>query len=109
MDPAASTTSDPAAISGVSWDGNQVVFDLTFERDRVACAVSRAALEQLAGRRCFRKEDALACFDKHLGLIEALAAGKLHARQSGLCGRLTLWADDLDPPDDPNALQQRSA
>ena len=107
MNTAAPVTSDP--ISGVSWDGNQIVFDLSFAHDQIACAVSRAALEQLAGRRCFRKEDALACFDRHRELIESLAAGKLHARQSGLCGRLTLWADDLDPSDDPNALQQRSA
>jgi hypothetical protein len=89
-----------------------VLFDLVTDDDEVPCGISRAALEQLGPSRCFRKEDALACFTRSRPLIERLAAAKLHARPAGQGGRLTLWADDIDlppPPEGTVGLQQRSA
>ena len=89
-----------------------VLFDLVTDDDEVPCGVSRAALELLGPSPCFRKEDALACFAKARPLIERLAAEKLRARPAGQCGRLTLWADDIDPPLPPEGtvgLQQRCA
>jgi hypothetical protein len=83
-----------------------VQFDLQTELGPVECAISRAALEEIGPSRCFRKEDALACFAKNRALIEQRAGEKLARLPAGWAGRLTLWADDLDPapPDGDVAL-----
>jgi hypothetical protein len=91
-----------------------VLFDLPNGQESVECAISRAALEELGPSRCFRKDDALACFAKNRVLIELRANEKLARLPAGWSGRLTLWADDLDPAppdgdvalDEPAQLQQ---
>ncbi len=93
----------------IRWDGTMVLFDLQTDTGAVACAISRAALEQLGPSRCFRKEDALACFAKARTLIEQRALAKLAGLPSGWSGRLTLWADDVDPAEDDDQAAAPSA
>jgi hypothetical protein len=85
------------------WDGSRILFDITDRNEQIPCAISRAALEQISERRCFKTADLLGCFAKARGRIETLALEKLRARPDGISGRLSLWADDVDfvPPCGP--------
>ena len=82
------------------WDGSRILFDITDGNEQIPCAISRAALEQISERRCFKTSDLLGCFANARGRIETLALEKLRARPDGISGRLSLWADDVDfvPP-----------
>src|ERR1700693_1832628 len=82
------------------WDGNRVLFEITDGNEQIPCAISRAALEQISERRCFKTADLLGCFANARGRIETLAWEKLRATPDGISGRLSLWADDVDfvPP-----------
>ena len=82
------------------WDGNRVLFEITDGNEQIPCAISRAALEAISERRCFRAADLLGCYANARGRIERLALEKLRARPVGVSGRLSLWADDVDfmPP-----------
>ncbi len=84
------------------WDGSRILFEITAGNEQIPCAISRAALEEIAERRCFKAADLLGCFANAWGRIERLALEKLSARPDGISGRLSLWADDVDfvPPDD---------
>lgn len=77
------------------------VFEVTDGNDQIPCAISRAALEEISERRCFKAADLLGCFAKARGRIERLALEKLRSRPDRITGRLSLWADDVDfvPPD----------
>jgi len=97
------------STSRIRWGGTMVLFDLHTDDGEVACAISRAALEHLGPSRCFRKEDALACFAKARVLIEQRALAKLVALPSGWSGRLTLWADDVDSTEDDDEAAAPSA
>jgi hypothetical protein len=83
------------------WDGSRVVFEINDGNERISCAISRAALEAISERRCFRSADLLGCFVNARVRIERLALEKLRARPDGISGRLSLWADDVEfgPPD----------
>ena len=89
--------------SGPHWDGSRILFEINDGNEQIPCAISRAALEQISERRCFKTADLLGCFIKARGRIETLALGKLRARPDGISGRLSLWADDVDfePPNGP--------
>ena len=80
------------------WDGGRVLFEITDGGERIPCAISRVALEDIGERRLFKTADLLGCFAQARGRIEGLALEKLHARPDGVSGRLSLWADDVDDP-----------
>ena len=82
------------------WDGTRVFFEIADGNEQIQCAISRAALEEISERRCFRAADLLGCFANARGRIERLALEKLRARPDGVSGRVNLWADDMDfvPP-----------
>jgi len=76
-------------------DDSHILFEITENDEQVPCAISRAALEDIAGTRCHRTEDLLRCFAKARGRIEKVALEKLRARPSGVSGRLNVWSDDV--------------
>jgi hypothetical protein len=82
------------------WDGSRILFEITDGSDQIPCAISRAAIEAISERRCYRTADLLGCFASAWARIERLALEKLRARPDGFSGRLSLWADDVDfvPP-----------
>ena len=78
------------------WDGSRVIFEIYDGNERISCAISRAALEAISERRCFRSADLLGCFVNARVRIERLALEKLRARPDGISGRLSLWEDDVE-------------
>jgi len=76
-------------------DSSRVLFDITDGNDVVPCAISRMALEDVSGGRCFKPADMLKSFEKVRARIEALALEKLRVRPDGVTGRLSLWSDDV--------------
>ena len=80
------------------WDGGRVLFEIIDKGERVPCAISRMALEDIGESRLSKTVDLLDCFAKSRGRIEELALEKLRARPAGVSGRLNLWADVDQPP-----------
>lgn len=78
------------------WDGSRILFEITAGNEKIRCAISRAGLEEISERRCFRTADLLGCFAYARGRIERLALEELRARPDCISGRLSLWADDVD-------------
>ena len=93
------------------WDGSRLLFNVSDGATQVPCAISRAALEEIGGARCFEKADLLACFAAARERIEGLALEKLRARAPSISGRVSLWADDVDylPPSDAAAAYQSAS
>jgi Protein of unknown function (DUF1488) len=84
-----------------------MLFDILVGDARVACAISRGALQHLSERRSFRTEDLQKSFMKARGRIEQIAHEKLRARPDRISGTLLIWADDLDdlpPSSAPDAV-----
>ena len=79
------------------WDGGRVLFEIIDGNCCIPCAISRMALEDLSEKSGFGKADLLACFASARERIEKLALAKLRARADGISGRLSLWADDVNP------------
>jgi hypothetical protein len=84
-----------AGLSRPRWDGSRVLFEIADGDERIACAISRAALQDLSPRRHFKAAELLACFANARAHIEAIARGKL-ARSGSLSGTLSIWADDIE-------------
>ncbi len=89
-------TADRTQAGRVHWSGSLVLFDVVHEGERVQCAISKGAIEDLAGTFCRRPEDAIAAFRALQPRIERIARLKFVDRQPGVGGRLHLWADDVD-------------
>jgi len=79
------------------WDGNRVTFQLTDRDSCVDCAISRAALLDVAQRSYLPPDGWLACFLKSRDRIEAIALAKLLARPHHASGVLNIWSEDVDP------------
>lgn len=83
------------------WDGAGIAFEIVEDGERIACTISRSALQDLAGQRRFRPAELLACFAAVRPRIEAIARAKLRGRPAGIGGVLRIWSDDIDgPPED---------
>lgn len=80
------------------WDGAGIAFEIVEAGQRIACTISRSALQDLAGQRRFRPAELLACFAALGPRIEAIARAKLRARPAGMEGVLRIWSDDIDEP-----------
>jgi hypothetical protein len=94
-------------LSKPRWNGSRVLFSIEIEGRVVACAISRAALEELGGGRYLRNGDLLHSFVQSSGRIHAIAAAILNDRpESVSTGTLSIWADDID---DPPSAPARSA
>ena len=93
-----------ASSSRAQWNANRILFEIEDGGQRVSCAISGAALEDISERRLFKPVDFLACFETARERIEAVARVKSRARGEGASGLVTVWADDLDvPPPDAEA------
>lgn len=80
------------------WDGARITFEIVEGGHPVACAISRSALQDLAGQRRFKPAELLVCFAALGPRIEAIARAKLHRRPDGIDGVLHIWSDDIDDP-----------
>jgi hypothetical protein len=90
-----------AAAPRPRWDGSRILFDISDGSTQVACAISREALQDISGTRCYKEADLLRCFTDARERIEALALRKLQAMHGNVGSRLNLWAGDVDnAPDD---------
>ncbi len=101
MDPAGQAT----APSRPQWSANRILFGIEDHGQRVPCAISGAALEDISERRLFRPADFLACFEAARPRIEAVARLKSRARSEGASGPVIVWADDLDDAPDGAATE----
>ncbi|MCK8783157.1 DUF1488 domain-containing protein [Roseomonas sp. NAR14] len=81
-----------------SWDGNRMLFEIACGDDRIACAISRGALQDLSEHRRFRPAELIDCFAKYRPRIEALALAKYRARSKSNVGRVHIWAEDIEGP-----------
>lgn len=80
------------------WDGARVTFEIVEGGQRIACAISRSALQDLTGHRRFKPAELLVCFAAARPRIEAIARAKLRDRPDGVGGVLHIWSDDIDEP-----------
>jgi hypothetical protein len=80
------------------WDGAGIAFEIVEAGERIACTISRSALQDLAGQRRFRPAELLACFAVFSPRIEAIARAKLRDRPAGIDAVLRIWSDDIDEP-----------
>ena len=89
-----------AVRPSVRWDGTRILFEIADGNERVACAISQAALEDLSERRHFGGAAFVECFMAARERIEAIARSKLRAMPAGASGTLNIWASNLDdlPP-----------
>lgn len=84
-----------AGLARPHWDGTRMLFEIAVGEERIPCAISRAALQDLSRRRHFKAAELLRCFINAQAHIEAIALGKLRARSGELSGTLNIWADDV--------------
>lgn len=84
------------SVSRPRWDGNKVVFELDDRGQHISCAISRGALEELAGLRYLKSAELLRSFAEARGRIETIALRKLRARPEGVSDLLSIWINDLD-------------
>ena len=85
----------------IRWNGSLVLFDVAYDGKVIECAISKGAIEDMAGSFCRRPEDATTAFRTLWPRIEGIARRKLAEGQPGVGGRLHLWADDVDETSDP--------
>lgn len=86
------------SVSRPRWDGSRVLFEIETQGQRVACAISRGALQDLSERRFFKSTELLRCFTEARPRIEAIALNKFNERPESISGLLSIWADDIDEP-----------
>jgi hypothetical protein len=93
-------TAPTGTASRPRWDGRRILFEVTDGDQRVACAISLNALQDLSQVRRFSPPELLKCFAAARQRIEAIAIGKLRGRSNGVPGLLNIWSDDIDelPP-----------
>lgn len=90
-------TDDPS-FSKARWQGERVIFEIDVDGEKIPCAMSRAALQDLSGSRQFKGPDLLRSFEQFRTRIEAIARRKLQQQPESALGTINLWAGDLDEP-----------
>jgi len=88
---------DSRAISGPSWDGSRVTFQIMDQDTLVDCAISRVALLDIAQRNYLPADGWVACFLTSRTQIEAIALAKFLRRSRHARGMLHIWSEDIDP------------
>lgn len=86
------------------WDGSRVLFQIEVVGRSVACAISRAALQQVSGGRHIPSGDLLRRFADTRGRIEEIATDIFAVRPENVTGTLHIWADDIDDPPSAPAI-----
>jgi hypothetical protein len=81
-------------------DGHRVTFEIEENGAWLPCAISEAAILDVAGRKHMRPNELLGVFLKAQPQIEAIAQAKLVARQGYVRGILNIWSGDIEPPPD---------
>ncbi len=84
------------ADTSLRWDGRRVMFDLDHQGQKIHCAISRGALQQICGPKNFAASDMLRSFSKARKQIDRIALIKYTARPESVCGIISIWADDID-------------
>ena len=74
---------DKPLASQPRWDGNRLTFTINTEGKRIPCAISRSALQNLAGHTPLATSDLLGRFIDSRGRIEEIAAGISTLRLNG--------------------------
>jgi hypothetical protein len=85
-------------MSRPHWDGSRLTFDIDDGPARVRCAISHAALLDIADRANLRPAQLMDCFIEYRSRIEAIALAKYRTRAAHATGLVNIWSDDIDPP-----------
>jgi hypothetical protein len=88
---------DQQAAYRPRWDGNRITFQITDRDTHIDCAISRAALLDIAQRSYLPADGWMACFLKARDRIEAIALTKFLGRSQDAGGILNIWSEDIDP------------
>jgi len=99
----------PRSVKKPRWDGSRVLFEIEVAGTPVACAISRAALQELSGRRHISSGDLLSRFADGRERIEEIAASIFAIRPESVTGTLHIWADDIDDPPSAPAVACQAA
>jgi hypothetical protein len=85
-------------VSRPHWDGSRVTFDIDDGVVRIRCAISHAALLDIAERSHLRPAQLMDCFIEYRQRIEAMALAKFRNRAAHATGVVNIWSDDVEPP-----------
>jgi hypothetical protein len=91
------------------WNGSCVLFEIEVAGRPVACAISRAALQELSGSRHIASGDLLRRFADGRNRIEEIATSIFAMRPGSVTGTLHIWADDIDDPPSAPAVAHQAA
>jgi uncharacterized protein DUF1488 len=95
------------SVTRPRWDGSGILFEIELAGRPVACAISRAALQELSGCHYIASSDLLRRFADGRDRIEEIATGIFAMRPESVTGTLHIWADDItDPPLAPAVARQ---
>lgn len=96
------------SVTRPRWDGGRVLFEMEIAGRPVACAISRAALQELSGCH-IASSDLLRRFAAGRSRIEEIASSIFATRPESVTGTLHIWADDIDDPPSAPAVARRLA
>lgn len=82
------------SVTRPRWNGSSVLFEIEVAGRPVACAISRAALQELSGCHHIASGDLLRRFAEGCDRIEEIAARIFAVRPESVTGTLHIWADD---------------
>jgi hypothetical protein len=95
------------SVTRPRWDGSRVLFQIEVAGSPVACAISRAALQEVSGCHHIAPGDLLRRFAEGRERIEEIALNIFAMRSESVTGTLHIWADDIDdPPSSPAVAAQ---
>ena len=97
------------SVTRPRWDGSRVLFEIEAAGRPVACAISRAALQELSGCHHIASGDLLRRFADGRDRIEELATRIFAIRPENVTGTLHIWADDIDDPPPPPTVACQAA
>ena len=86
------------AVSRPRWDGHRVTFDIDNGKSCVRCAISHAALLDIAERTHLRPPELMDCFIRSRSRIESIAWTKFGNRSDRAARCVYIWSGDIDPP-----------
>lgn len=97
------------SVTKPRWDGSRVLFEIEVAGTPVACAISRAALQELSGCHHIASGDLLRRFADGRDRIEEIATSIFAMRPESVTGTLHIWADDIDDPPSAPAVARQAA
>lgn len=97
------------SVTKPRWDGSRVLFEIDVAGRPVACAISRAALQELSGCRYIASGEVLRRFADGRDRIEEIATNIFAVRPESVTGTLHIWADDINDPPSATAVAHQAA